>query len=442
MALFGKTKTAIGLDIGSSSIRAAEISFSEGKRIMTRVGEVGLASGIVSEGEVHDSEALSTALASLWRLAGFKERKVYLGLANQKVIVRHIQLPYMSDEDLKGAINYEAQEYIPIPLDEAILDYEVVREFTEDNQRMLEILVVAAQKTMIDSFVKALSAAKLSPIAIDVQSFALLRSVLTAPKLFEEGEEEKLSREAICLLDMSAGITNLVVASEDEPLFTRFIPLGGDFFSQSISDFMGISVEEAEDLKIRLGLPPLEKEEKEADDGVQEEPAQMPAFEIQEEPIQPVAEEEKNEPVEPQPQEEVIGITVETPETEANQVSDDQPDEVGEVDESEKSERATEILLKCTNNFIDELRRSLDYFLSQPNAKPIGKIILTGGASMMKNLKDYVARAYSIPVEFGFPLQKIDINKTGLTDEELVEMEPRLAIAIGLALYEEEQAGR
>lgn len=441
MSLFGKSNSAIGLDIGSSSVRAVEIGFSEGKRVLTRIGEIGLAPGIVSEGEVHDSEALSTALTSLWRLGGFKTRRVFLGLANQKVIVRHIQLPFMSDEDLKGAINYEAQEYIPIPLEEAILDYQVLREFDEDNQRMLEILVVAAQKNMIDSFVRALTAAKLSPIAIDVQSFALLRSVLTTPNLFaSEGGGEEQPREAICLLDMSAGITNLIVASDDEPLFTRFIPLGGDYFTTSLSDYMGVSFEVAEDMKIEFGLPLLSKETTVVttpaaettiiSDGESESKTNEGEADIEEVTQVDRGDDDLSVNI---PQDEAVEEDPTAEKSEENHET-----EVIQIDDDQKSEQVSEILLKCTGNFIDELRRSLDYFLSQPNAKPIGKIVLTGGASMMKNLSEYIAQAYRIPVEFGFPLQKIDINKTKMEDDELVEMEPRLAIAIGLALYEEE----
>src|SRR4028118_2420497 len=117
---------AVGLDIDRGAIKAVQVSQSGGAYTLQHVGYRKLPAGAISEGEVADHDLLAAELKEFWSSHSFKGKNVYLGVANQKVVVRLLDFPRMSPDDLKGAIGFEAQDHIPMPIDEAILDYMVL----------------------------------------------------------------------------------------------------------------------------------------------------------------------------------------------------------------------------------------------------------------------------------------------------------------------------
>ena len=116
----------IGLDIGSFAVRAAELTVGGGQPQLLRFGQVSLPAGAMRDGEVADAGAVSSALRRLWSEGGFKNKKVVVGVANQRVIVRQAELPAMTEPDLRAALRFEAQELIPIPVEDAILDFQIL----------------------------------------------------------------------------------------------------------------------------------------------------------------------------------------------------------------------------------------------------------------------------------------------------------------------------
>ncbi|MDP3014391.1 MAG: type IV pilus assembly protein PilM, partial [Candidatus Subteraquimicrobiales bacterium] len=248
----------VGLEIGTNTFRAVQIKSTPTLPIIMAYGSTKVPHGAVEEGEIVDIETVANVLSRLWKQAGFVGKKVILGVANQKVVARLIELPYMEKSELKGAIQFQAQEYIPIPVEEAIIDFQVVGEFiNESEERMMEVLIVAGQKDMINSNVAALEKAYLRPEVIDVSSFAIVNSLLgTSPAIFEEGAE------SVALINIASGTTNIVVAEKGVPRFTRVTSLAGNDFTQAISDMLGVPFDEAEELKIKVGLPFLKEKEK------------------------------------------------------------------------------------------------------------------------------------------------------------------------------------
>src|SRR2546423_2671084 len=119
---------AIGLDIGSSAVRAAEVSLDGNRPTVHRFGQVALPAGAVVDGEVADVGQVADAIKRLWALAGFKSRSVVVGLSSQRVIVRQADLPQMSRDDLASALAFEAQELIPIPIEDALLDAAILQD--------------------------------------------------------------------------------------------------------------------------------------------------------------------------------------------------------------------------------------------------------------------------------------------------------------------------
>lgn len=258
MALFsfGKPAQSIGLDIGTRSIRVAELMLGKQPPVLDKIGIVRIPENLVVDGEIADTKSVSTILKDLWTKNGFPKQNIVLGVANQKVIVRVIDMPFMNDEELKGAIRFQAADYIPMPLEETIIDYEVLKEYeVKEGEKNIKVLLVAAQRDMIQAFVEALDGAGIYPASIDVKSFALMRSLMPKLPAFPSEEQAKAALETTCLLNVGAGVSNMIIVEEGLPYFVRILLFGGNDFTRALAENMSISEDEAEALKVSLSEP-------------------------------------------------------------------------------------------------------------------------------------------------------------------------------------------
>jgi len=241
-------RSAIGLDIGTSGVRAAELSFGKGRVTLQKFGQVALPAGAVRDGEVVDPDAVAAALRQLWSHTKFSSKKVVLGVANQKVIVRQVDLPWMPADELKKSLGFQVQDFIPIPVDRAVLDFHPLEELTADNgARLLRGLLVAASRDMVMSALTAVQKAGLKPSMVDLSSFAVLRSLGKTDDLGMGGEAE-------ALVDVGAKVTNIVVHDGGTPRFVRILLMGGQDVTDAVAERMGLHQEEAEALKQQIGL--------------------------------------------------------------------------------------------------------------------------------------------------------------------------------------------
>ena len=218
-------------------------------------GRVNMPLGAVVEGEIVDAEAVATSIRELWKRSGIKGRDVAIGVSNQKVVVRLIDLPFMERAELEGAIQYQAQDYIPIPIEDAILDFHILGDYmTPADEHMMEVLLVAAQRDMIGAAVAAVEGAGLKLAQIDLTAFALVRGLFgdVAQVLPDDVSEPG---EATGVIHVSSGLTNIAVVERDVPRFTRVSSVAGNQFTQAIANVLNITFGEAEELKIRVGLP-------------------------------------------------------------------------------------------------------------------------------------------------------------------------------------------
>lgn len=366
-------KSFVGLDISTNAFRVAQLKPTPQKPTLVNYGSVSVPVGAVVEGEVVDVEAASQAIASLWKKTGLLEKRVTIGVANQKVVVRLIELPFIEKAELKGAIRYQAQDFIPIPVEEAIMDFQILREFTtEGGEKMIEVLLVAAQKDMIQNNITAAEKAGLRPEAIDVSSFAVVRSLVPTPVVVPEEEEVAREEGALALVDIGSGTTNIVVVEKNVARFTRVSSVAGNVFSEALVEQLGLTIDEAEELKPKIGLPPP-KGKKTA--GVPKELA-------------------------------------------------------------DKAEGVHQVLSEEVKKFVAEVRRSLDYYLAQtPQAKGIEQVILSGSEARLKNFPAHLEKGLGLKVELGRPLQKVQPGRK-LNEEQLETEELSMAICVGLALRE------
>ena len=236
-------KTRIGLDVGSTAVRAAELTEGSPPSVV-RAAQIPLPAGAVENGEVRDVGAVSEALRELWTRGGFKSRKVWMGVGNQRVVVREIALPAMPEKELRQSLGFQVQEFIPMPVDEAVLDYHLIEEIEIEGRPMLRLLLVAAQKAMVDTLVAAATGAKVEPIGLDLVPFALVRAVgATGAGM----ELETTGGEAV--VDVGAHVTNIVVHAAGETRFVRILPSGGRDITVAIARGLSVDDEVAERLK-------------------------------------------------------------------------------------------------------------------------------------------------------------------------------------------------
>jgi type IV pilus assembly protein PilM len=246
-------KSRIGLDIGSTAVRAVELTGGD-KPTVIHAAQVPLPVGAVENGEVRETEAVAEALRELWQRGGFKQKRVWLGVGNQRVVVREIALPYMSEKDLRASLALQVQEFIPMPVDDAVLDFDPIGEFDQEGRKMLRMLLVAAQRVMVDQVVQAVLAAKLEPMGLDLVPFALVRAIGSSDAgmdLEEEGDE--------AVVDIGAHITNIVVHARAATRFVRILPSGGRDITVAIARGLGVDDNIAEQLKRGESVEGLEE---------------------------------------------------------------------------------------------------------------------------------------------------------------------------------------
>jgi type IV pilus assembly protein PilM len=251
----GKSRSVVGLDIGTASVAATEVRGDSGVVARTAIGE--LPPGAVNDGEVQNGADLTRALKSL-----FSENKlsksVRVGVANQRVVVRTLRLPLIeNEEELETAIRFQAQDHIPMPLDQAILDHQVLAKHggpaAEGAERHMDVLAVAARRDMVTSLLNALYEAGLEPVGIDLSAFGMIRAL-------DNGENGNLSEDpqgAIQTTTLYCHLgdnTNLAVARGNACLFTRVVPFGIEPIARGLAERAGISLDEANEWLLDVGL--------------------------------------------------------------------------------------------------------------------------------------------------------------------------------------------
>ncbi|HZD79885.1 MAG TPA: type IV pilus assembly protein PilM [Actinomycetota bacterium] len=248
-------RTRIGLDVGSTAVRVAEVSMGD-VPVVVRAAQVPLPPGAVEAGEIRQPELVTDALRELWSSSGVKGKQVYLGVGNQRVVVREVALPWLPERELRDSLAFQVQEFIPMAADEAVLDYDPLGEMDQGGRRMQRILLVAAHKAMVNALVQAVLAAKLEPLGIDLTPFAVVRAVGAG----DEGLDlESPGDEAV--IDIGAHVTSICVHDRGVTRFVRILPSGGRDITLAIARGLAVDDGVAEALKRGEPVePPFDQE--------------------------------------------------------------------------------------------------------------------------------------------------------------------------------------
>lgn len=269
-----KPKSVVGLDIEAGSIAATEVR-SNGSVEVVGHGVMALAPGIFREGEVADADSLGAAIKELFAQRKLSRSSVRLGIANQRVAVRSMRLPAIEDRDeLETAIRFQAQDHIPMPLDQSVLDWQVVgHSQSESGDRRVDVVAVAARRDMLQQVMRALAVGGVRPIGIDHSAFGMIRALaretgtpvgaaqfVSAPSYEQRTDpiagaaatvEAHIPARLYCNL---GDVTNLAVARGSSCLFTRIAAFGVEGIAQKLAERRQLTLEHARQWLIYVGL--------------------------------------------------------------------------------------------------------------------------------------------------------------------------------------------
>jgi len=377
----------VGLDIEAGSVAAAEVGVN-GNTAVGKFGIVPLGAGVFREGEVTDPGALADALKQLFA-RGKLAKTVRVGLASQRVAVRTLRLPQIDDgAELETAVRFQAQDHVPMPLDNAVLDWQVVGHSTGENgERQIDVVVVAARRDLLGGLMDAVNRAGLRPVGIDLSAFAMVRALagesyepvdpgdyVDAPAPADDAGEAGMGGQAqsegatgeVAAADHAPArlfcnlgdLTNLAVARGDRCLFTRISPFGVEGIAQKLAERRELTLEHAREWLVHVGL--------------------------------------------------------------------DRP--LGEIDgDAETIAAARESLAEGATRLVDELRLSLEYYATQEGAVPVESVVACGPGTTIPGLTQRLQR--DLGQRFGIGRPHALAHLDGPTAA-------RLTMSFGLALEE------
>lgn len=237
--------TIVGVDIGRTTVRAAEVRISaKGRSTLLRYGEVPLPEGSASRGEVIEPNTFAGTMKALWKQNGFSSRNVVLGMGNQRVLARDLTVPRMSLRRIRETLPFTVQDMLPVPASEALLDFYPISETVTESGPVVNGLLIAAIKDAVLANVKAVRLAGLNTLNVDLNPFALSRVMI--------GRQQAAGTRA--LIEIGADTTCVLIATDGVPQFVRIIPTGGADLTRALRTELDLDEAAAERVKVGLGL--------------------------------------------------------------------------------------------------------------------------------------------------------------------------------------------
>jgi type IV pilus assembly protein PilM len=370
---------AIGLDIGSSGLRAVEVARhrSSGEFRLVRAASADLPTGVVVNGAFEDPAAMTKALRRIWRTAGFRSRKVAFGLAETTILTRQVDLPWMPPEDFQAALRYQVQDALPVDVRSSELAYhlleEVVRVDASGQQAEINrILVLAADRDAIAEQAQVLRRAGLEPVAADSSAFALIRAWCRGRMPADEATH--------AIADIGADQLTVVVHAHGQPRFIRSVAnLGGRTATEAIARALDLDLGDAEELKRRTGL---------------NGPAPV---------VVPVAESS------------VFASSIASP----------------TLPTDPRIAQAVATLGPWATTVVQEIRNSIDYFHATADGQMIASLTLAGRTVQLTGLVERIATQLPYPVRQFEPL--LGLKASSRVSRNAPD-DARLAVAAGLAM--------
>ena len=239
--LFQQKKDVIGIDIGSSSIKMVHLREAKGSFQLANLGLAILPPEAIVDNAIMDSSVIVDIIKGLVESHGIKTKNVAASVSGHSVIIRKIQLPIMTEEEMEASIQWEAEQYIPFEISEVNLDFQILGPDANDAS-LMNVILVAAKKDFVNDYVALFKECGLNPQIMDIDCFAV-------ENVYEinHGTSED---EVVALIDMGASSMNVNVLRGGMSVFTRDIQVGGNTYNEEIQKRLGLNNEDAETVKL------------------------------------------------------------------------------------------------------------------------------------------------------------------------------------------------
>ena len=397
----GSGESLVGLDIQPGFVAAVQAHVN-GSIVAERAVSLALPADCVREGEVMDEGAVSDVLRELFGGTGLSKR-VRVGVANQRTVLRTLELPPVTDQkELAAAVNFQAQDQVPMPLDNAVMDFHPLGIVETPAGQRQRVVLVAAQRDMVERLLAAVRGAGLTVEGIDLSAFALIRSLYRA-------DPDQTGRVLYLNVD---GLTNLAIADGTVCRFTRVVGSGLEGMASEIAERRGIALAEARALLAAVDLTAPVPAEPAGEASPEEEfESSVPAHESGED-AEPQSSEDAEESERAMSYEELAAIES-APASQASQSDAD----------------LWTVLENGIRDISGEVRNSLDFHRSQEGGGDVSHVVMSGAAQDIPGFAEALQSSLGVEVRRG---------EVGLADEGLAEIASphRLAIATGLAAAE------
>lgn len=371
---------AVGLEVGTANLKVVELRAGSPPSLAALALRP-MPPGLVQEDQVVDAQGLADEIKALFDEAGISKRFVVTAVGNRQAITRNIHVPNMTLQELDEAIKWEAERYIPFPIDEVVLDYYVLDnpEDIEDGGQ-LEVTIAAARLDLVTQQVEYLKLAGLEPVVVDVKPFSLLRS-LKGSLLGEHLNKNTLAgnvyteaNEVGVVLEIAATSTTITLVRGDRVLMNRNIGMSGDDFTAALQRSFGLDFDSAEEVKLDYGTATIPTEDEE----------DLLNFDAKREQFSP--------------------------------------------------SRVYEALRPVLVDLTTEIRRSLEFFRVQTGDANVSRMLVTGGGAKMRGLPEAIGDALGFRVEKGDPWLTVTVDENRFDDQYLAKVGPEFAVPLGLAL--------
>ena len=243
MPLLKKRKPLVGLDIGSSSVKAVELSRSKKGYQLTGFACESLGPDVVVDGAIMDAPAMAASIRETLAAGKFKPKGVATGVSGHSVIVKRVVVPAASPDEVEASLQLDAEQYIPFEISDVHLDYQLVGpSMTAGDEPGMEVVLVAAKRDKIQNHTNVIGMAGRSPEVVDIDAFAL-QNAFEANYLVDEDA-------TVALLNIGASLMNINITKGGMPLFIRDVSVGGNQYTDILQKELQLSFQEAEDLKL------------------------------------------------------------------------------------------------------------------------------------------------------------------------------------------------
>jgi type IV pilus assembly protein PilM len=243
--VFRRAKSLVGLDIGSSAVKAVELKPAGKAFKVSAFGSEAVPPDSIVDGAIIDGGAVADAIRRLFTSGAIKTKDVAASLSGNAVIVKKITLPQMSEGELAESIYWEAEQYIPFDIQDVNLDYQILDKGGDGGKSTMDVLLVAAKKEKIADYTGVIAQAGRSAVVVDVDAFAL-QNAYEVNYGIEPGA-------IVALLNAGASATNINILNGDQSVFTRDISIGGNAYTEALQKELNLPFDLADQLK--RGMP-------------------------------------------------------------------------------------------------------------------------------------------------------------------------------------------